>query len=202
MKSMIQSLSPGLLNRVEQLPHLNLLSQQVLANDLLLEDPDALVIMTSSILRDDPHLKDVRHSQLVSMVEVADDSYIFFKSLESLQHNTLAMERFQFAYGWLTQWAKLRAYVLLAPGDHPDTIKFQLVSTGIGVNPLDITEHDVTLVRDDLDFLRTKVNDPVSHFMHALLSLQLVKKCDWDALDMLVIWKVHNAHGFPFQCQC
>lgn len=57
--------------------------------------------------RDDPHLKDARLSLRVAMVEAADDSYIFSKSLASLQRNALAMERFQYAYGWLTQWAKL-----------------------------------------------------------------------------------------------
>jgi len=91
-----------------------------------------------------------------------DDSYIFSKSLESLQRNVLTMEHFQYAYGWLMQWSKLKAYVLMASENHSDTVKFQSVS--MGVNPLDITEHDVVLVKDDLDFLRTKVNDPVSHF--------------------------------------
>lgn len=64
--------------------------------------------------RDDPHLKDARLSLRVAMVEAADDSYIFSKSLASLQRNALAMERFQYAYGWLTQWAKSKAYVLSA----------------------------------------------------------------------------------------
>ena len=133
-------------------------------NDLLSADPDALVVTTSSMLKDDPHLTDAKHSLLIAMVEATDDSYIFSKSLESLRRNALAMEHFQYAYGWLTQWAKSKAYVLAATENHPDTIKFQSVSTGRGVNPLDITEHDVVLVKDDLDFLRTKVNDPVSCF--------------------------------------
>ena len=134
-------------------------------NDLLSKDPDALVITSGSMLRNDLHLKDARLSLRVAMVEATDDSYIFSKSLASLQRNTLAMECFQYAYGWLTQWAKLKAYVLLATCDHPDVVKFQSVSTGRGVNPLAITEHDVVLIRDDLDFLRTKVNDPTSRFM-------------------------------------
>ena len=133
-------------------------------NDLLSADPDALVVMTSSMLKDDPHLTDAKHSLLIAMVEATDDSYIFSKSLELLRRNALAMEHFQYAYGLLTQWVKLKAYVLAATEDHPDTIKFQSVSRGRGVNPLDITEHDVVLVKDNLDFLRTKVNDPVSRF--------------------------------------
>jgi len=184
--------------------------------------------------RDDLHLKDARLSLRVAMVEATDDSYIFSRSLVSLQCNTLAMERFQYAYSWLTQWAKSKAYVLLAAGDHPDTVKFQSVSTGRGVNPLAITEHDVALIRDDLDFLRAKVNDPMSCFVelkdfienfqfpkvigrlpitliqkivaqnvvsrcHALLSLQPVKQSDAEALDRLIIRKVHDVLGFPFQ---
>ncbi|KIK04953.1 hypothetical protein K443DRAFT_92029 [Laccaria amethystina LaAM-08-1] len=197
-------------------------------------DPDALVLTTGSMLRDDPHLTDAKHSLLVAMVEATDDSYIFTKTLESLRRNALAMERFQYAYGWLTQWAKSRAYVLAASENYPDVVKFQSVSTGRGVNPLDITEHDVALVKDDLDFLRTKVNDPASRFAElkdfiegfqfptvvgrlpitlirkivsqnivsrcrALLSLQPVKQSDADALDRLVVHKVHDALGFPFQ---
>lgn len=202
-------------------------------NDLLFADPDALVVTMSSMLKDDLHLTDAKHSLLVAMVEVTDDSYIFAKSLELLQCNVLTMEHFQYAYGWLTQWAKSKAYVLAASGNHPDTIKFQSVSTGRGVNPLDITMHDVVLVKEDLDFLRTKVNDPVSRFTelkdfieglqfpmvigrlpitliwkivsqnivshcHALLSLQPVKQSDAEALDRLIIRKVHDALGFPF----
>ncbi|EDR05378.1 uncharacterized protein LACBIDRAFT_329822 [Laccaria bicolor S238N-H82] len=197
-------------------------------------DPDALVISSSSMQKDDPHLKDARLSLRVAMVEATDDSYIFSRSLVSLQRNALAMERFQYAYGWLTQWAKLKAYVLSATGDHPDTVKFQSVSTGRGVNPLAITEHDVALIKDDLDFLRTKVNDPTSRFVElkdfiesfqfpkvigrlpitlirkivsqnvvsrcrALLSLQSLKQPDAEALDRLIIQKVHDALGFPFQ---
>ncbi|EDR16147.1 uncharacterized protein LACBIDRAFT_321369 [Laccaria bicolor S238N-H82] len=203
-------------------------------NDLLSKDPDALVVTTSSMIKDDPHLMDAKHKLLVAMVEATDDSYIFSKSLESLQHNALAMERFQYAYGWLMQWAKSKAYVLAASENYPDTVKFQSVSMGRGVNPLDITEHDVVLIRDDLDFLQTKVNDPVSRFAelkdfiesfqflmvigrllitlirkivsqnivsrcHALLSLQPVKQSDAEALDRLIIRKVHGALGFPFQ---
>ena len=199
-----------------------------------MKDPDALVIKTGSMVKGDPHLKDARNSLLVAMVEATDDSYIFSKSLESLQRNALAMERFQYAYGWLTQWAKSKAYVLSAAGDTPDTVKFQSVSTGIGINPLDITEHNVALVKDDLDFLRTKVNDPASRFAElkdfiesfqfptvigrlpitlirkivaqnivsrcrALLFLQPVKQSDAEALDKLIIRRVHEALGFPFQ---
>lgn len=202
-------------------------------NDLLLNDLDALVI-TGSMLRDDPHLKDARDGLLIAMVEATDDSCIFSKTLELLQHNALAMERVQYAYGWLTQWAKSKAYVLSAVGEHPETVKFQSVSTRVGVNPLDITEHDVALIKDDLDFLRTKVNDLISHFSElkdfiesfqlltvmgclpitllqkivsqniishcrALLSLQPVKQSDADTLDRLIIHKLHDALGFPFQ---
>ena len=134
-------------------------------NDLLSKGPEALVITSGSMQRDDPHLKDARLSLHVAKVEATDNSYIFSKSLASLQHNTLAMEHFQHAYGWLTQWAKSKAYMLSAMSDQPDVVNFQSVSTGRRVNPLAMTEYDVALIKDDLDFLRTKVNDPVSHFM-------------------------------------
>jgi len=45
--------------------------------DLLLKDEDALVIASSSMLRQDPHTTDAASSLLVGMVEATDDSYIF-----------------------------------------------------------------------------------------------------------------------------
>lgn len=75
-------------------------------NDLMKEDPDALIVSSSARSRNDPHLKDDGNYLTVAMVEATDDSFLFSKSLTSLRKNTLAMERFQFAYGWMTQWSK------------------------------------------------------------------------------------------------
>ena len=132
--------------------------------DLLRHDPDALVISTSSAERGDPHLTDAPNNLLVAMVEATDDSYIFSRSLDSLRRNTLEMEKFQYAYGWLTQWAKSRAYVIAPTVDHPDTATFHSVSTQRGVHPFIVTEYEVALIKNDLDFLKTKVDNPTSRF--------------------------------------
>ena len=132
--------------------------------DLLLKDEDALILMSSSMERNDPHLKIAESKLLVGMVEATDDTYIFSKSLPSLIRSTLVMERFQYAYGWLTQWSKSRAYVLVGPKDHPNHAEFHSVSTEPNTDPLLITKHRVELVANELDFLRTKINDPTSRF--------------------------------------
>jgi len=74
--------------------------------DLLLNDEDALLVSTASMTCDDPHVRGADTELLVGMVEATDNSYIFSKSLVSLVRNTLEMERFQFAYRWMTQWSK------------------------------------------------------------------------------------------------
>jgi len=132
--------------------------------DLLTNDEDALVITSSSMERNDPHTEDAASRLLVGMVEATDDSYIFSKSLPSLIKNTLAMERFQYAYGWLTQWSKSCAYVLAGPKDHPNHAEFHSVSTEPNTDPMLITKHRVELIANQLDFLRTKVNDLTSRF--------------------------------------
>lgn len=132
--------------------------------DLLTCDEDALVITSSSAERNDPHNEDAASRLLVGMVEATDDSYIFSKSLPSLVKNTLAMERFQYAYGWLTQWSKSCAYVLAGPKDHPNHAEFHSVSTESNTDPMLITKHRVELIANQLDFLRTKINDPTSRF--------------------------------------
>jgi hypothetical protein len=72
-----------------------------------------VVISTSSNERDEPHLKNAEtENYLVAMVEATDDTYIFSKSIDSLVEKTLKMERFQYAYGWQTQWTKSFAYSL------------------------------------------------------------------------------------------
>jgi hypothetical protein len=98
------------------------------------------------------------------MVEATDDSYLFVQSLTALQRNTLAMECFQFAYGWLTQWTKLMAYVLEPSSDPPAFADFESVTTTAGANSLNITTHCVALRLNELDFLRTLVDDPHAHY--------------------------------------
>jgi len=202
--------------------------------DLLQGDTDALIISSSCMERGDPHVKDAESKLLVGMVEATDDTYIFSKSLPSLVKHTLAMERFQYAYGWLTQWSKSRAYVLAGPKDHPNHAEFMSVSTEPNTDPSLVTKHMVELVANELEFLRTKVNDPTSRFnelkafvesfrfptiigrlpitlirkivsqnivsrCRALLSLQPIKQNDAETLDRIIIGRVHDALGFPFQ---
>lgn len=137
--------------------------------DCLRTDEDALIITTSSNEHGNPHFtdKDTNKKLMVAMVEATDDTYIFSKSVQSLTKNTLEMEHFQYAYGWQTQWTKSYAYVLMseAEKEYPETITFQSVSIGgIDVNPLTITEHMITLIKNDLVFLRTKVDNPTAWF--------------------------------------
>ena len=128
--------------------------------DLASRDPDALIITSASALKGDPHLPDDHLQLTIAMAEATDDSYIFSKSINSLRTMTLEMERFQFAYGWLTQWLKTVAFVLNCNDTVPEKISFPSISTGNNQNPMDITEHEVPLIQDELEFLRTKVDDP------------------------------------------
>ena len=135
--------------------------------DCLNTDKDTLIITTSSNERGDPHLKIADKKLQVAMVEATDDTYIFSKSIQSLMENTLKMERFQYAYRWQTQWTKSYAYILTpeANNDFPETLTFQSVSIGgREVDPLTITEHPITLIKNDLVFLRTKVDNPTARF--------------------------------------
>jgi hypothetical protein len=134
--------------------------------DMLSNDKDALIVTSNSKKRKDPHLKDAGLELPIAMVEATDDTYIFSRTIESLQQNTLVMERFQYAYGWLTNWSKSNAYLITpeAGKQYPDNITFQSVSVGRGVDPLVETEHTISLIKDDLDFLRTKVDNPSARF--------------------------------------
>jgi len=133
-------------------------------NDLMKNDPNALIISSSACKRNDPHLKDDGNCLMVVMVEATDDSFLFSKSLQSLRRNTLVMERFQFAYGWMTQWSKSMACLLSGIGDHLNMISLPLVTVERGANPLTVTEHEVPLTRDELEFLRAKVDNLTARF--------------------------------------
>ncbi|KAL6306090.1 hypothetical protein BKA93DRAFT_730012, partial [Sparassis latifolia] len=133
-------------------------------NDIASQDPDTVIVSTSSAERGDPHLPEDHTHLSIVMAEATDDSYIFTKTLKSLRNNTLHMERFQFAYGWLTQWTKTIAYLLGTTGVQPPTLSFPSIMNLPGVDPLTVTEHTVPLVLNSLDFLRTNVDDPTAWF--------------------------------------
>ena len=73
-------------------------------DDIASVTPGALTITTSTSDRSDPHLPNDNISLSVRMTEATDDSIIFACSIPALQTFCLVAERFQFAYGWLTNW--------------------------------------------------------------------------------------------------
>jgi hypothetical protein len=101
------------------------------------------------------------------MTEATDDSIIFASSIPALQTFCLVEERFQFAYGWVTNWLKTTAYVLSLVGNQPDTISMLSITVEPGVSPLSITNHDVQLIQNELEFLHIKNNNPW-HCFHQL----------------------------------
>src|ERR1700683_227086 len=94
------------------------------------------------------------------MVEATDDSYIFATNPKSLAKFCLEMERFQYAYRWLTQWAKMNAYIMNLPGEVDKTIKMPSITIQNGIDPWNILYHNVPLKVNKLEFLHTKVDNP------------------------------------------
>ncbi|KAJ7837615.1 hypothetical protein B0H13DRAFT_1733192 [Mycena leptocephala] len=134
-------------------------------DDIAVQSPDSLLIATTNTLNADPHLPNDSYKVLVTMVEATDDSFIFAKSLHAAQTFCLHMERFQFAYGWLTQWRKTYAYVLGDRGPaRPERLSFPSVSIDPGVDPWTVKHYDVPVIRTGLDFLNAKVDDPGVRF--------------------------------------
>ena len=120
----------------------------------------ALTISSSSHERLDPHLPDDYISLPIRMIEATDDSILFARSLPALQSFCLLEERFQFAYGWLTNWLKTTAYVLSPSETPPETVSLPSITVKPGVSPLTITYHDVPLIKNELEFLRVKIDNP------------------------------------------
>jgi Reverse transcriptase (RNA-dependent DNA polymerase) len=133
-------------------------------DDLANETPGALTITTSSHDRLDPHLPDDNISLPIRMTEATDDSIIFACSVTALQTFCLAQERFQYAYGWLTNWLKTTAFVLSPTGTQPDTLSMPSITVEPGVSPLTITNHDVPLIPNEIEFLRVKIDNPTYRF--------------------------------------
>jgi hypothetical protein len=103
-------------------------------NDLASSDPDCVVISVSKSA-DDPHLSDDAVSLCFTMAEATDDSYVAALSFPALQHFTLAMERFQFLYGWLTSWEKTTLHILNSPDVPPRTLLLQSITNIPGTDP-------------------------------------------------------------------
>ncbi|KAF8191175.1 hypothetical protein BJ912DRAFT_849617 [Pholiota molesta] len=141
--------------------------------DELETDKDALIITSSSKERKDPHTSDADRSILIAMVEATDDSYIFSKSIESLQRNTLTMERAK-VDNPMARFNELKQFI--------DNFQFPTV---IGRLPITI--------------IRKLVAQNIVSKCRALLSLQPIMPPDASKLDRLIMRKVHETLGFPFQ---
>ncbi|KAK0493401.1 hypothetical protein EDD18DRAFT_1356841 [Armillaria luteobubalina] len=98
------------------------------------------------------------------MAEVTDDSFVFANSLMGLQYFCLSMERFQFVYGWLTQWTKTLVYALQVRGEIPKTVAMPLITNKPGVNPWKITYHPVPVHINQMEMLCTQVNNSARRF--------------------------------------
>ena len=102
------------------------------------------------------------------MVEATDDSIIFARDLKTLQMFTLIMERFQYAYGWLTSWKKTVAYGICLPeNQQPGMIQMPSITSTSQDGHYDetkVTWHEVPLRIGEIQFLRAKVDDTASRF--------------------------------------
>jgi hypothetical protein len=128
--------------------------------DLASSDQGALVMTSKANKANDFHTPDDYLQARITMVEATDDSYIFATSLTTLQRLCLEAERFQYAYGWLTQWTKTRAYVIYPGEDSPLTVTMPSITVAEGIHPWTISQHEVPLKAGELEFLRAKVDDP------------------------------------------
>ena len=106
------------------------------------------------------HTPDDHIPARITMVEATDDSYLFATTLTTLQRLCLEAERFQYAYGWITQWAKTKVFVIHPDGMPPAMISMPSITIAEGVHPWTISWHDVSLKTGELEFLRAKVDDP------------------------------------------
>ena len=139
-------------------------------NDQAKGDNGVLTIQ-SRILREGrpSHTPDDRLTVQVTMVEATDDSIIFATSLEALQRYCLMMERFQLAYGWMTQWSKTIAYAfnmdrMEGSNEETQVDMPSITLEGDDYHPEETTWHKVPLKVGELNFLRTKVDDAASRF--------------------------------------
>jgi hypothetical protein len=137
-------------------------------DDISANEKGVLILETEASLKGrEPHHPDHRLQVPVTMVEATDDSIIFATDLRTLQKLTLAMERFQFAYGWLTSWKKTVAYGICMPEDrHSNTLQMPSITPPVNdlYDPERITWHEVPLKLGELHFLRTRVDDPSGRF--------------------------------------
>jgi hypothetical protein len=134
-------------------------------DDLASSDPDCIIIWSTSNLANDPHLPDDTASLHFTMAEATNDSYIATLTFPALQHFTLAMEHFQFIYGWLTSWEKTTLHILNSPDPPPKTLPLQSITNALGIDPWMITLHQVPVSTNEFNFLCTQVDDPKTCYL-------------------------------------
>src|ERR1700683_3703121 len=120
----------------------------------------ALVMSTKAQKANESHTPDDHIPARITMVEATDDSYLFATTLTTLQRLCLEAERFQYAYGWLTQWTKTRAYVIYPNEESPLTVTMPSIKVAEGIHPWTISQHVIPLKAGELEFLCVKVDDP------------------------------------------
>jgi hypothetical protein len=127
--------------------------------DLLKNDPGALFVQTQNAAKGKFHLPADLISHPIAMVEATDDSITFAKSLPTLKNAVLAMERFQYTYGWWTSWDKSEAYILNAEEGDPEQLEFNTIDPD---NPDDTAISAIRQVKarkNGIEFLRAEIND-------------------------------------------
>ncbi|EJD45292.1 hypothetical protein AURDEDRAFT_43389, partial [Auricularia subglabra TFB-10046 SS5] len=144
----------------DQMKGFDRLAPQGFYDAIVAGNPGAMTLRTLSAKKHEVHMPDDRLELSVTMVEATNDSYIFAVTLQTLLHFVLAMERFQFAYGWLTQWTKT---ILSIAGPIPEGLADHLdmpsVSPAAGADPMLVTFHPVPVHQGSLQFLNCSIDD-------------------------------------------
>ncbi|KAF8235277.1 hypothetical protein L208DRAFT_1257842 [Tricholoma matsutake] len=134
-------------------------------DDLASSDPDHVVIQSMSKSADNPHLPDDAVSLHFTMAEATDDSYMAALTFPALQCFMLAMECFQFLYGWLNSWEKMTLHILNSPSVPPKTLPLQSITNIPGTDPWMIMEHEVPVSTNELNFLWAQVDNPKNRYL-------------------------------------
>ncbi|KAJ3717448.1 hypothetical protein C8R42DRAFT_534956, partial [Lentinula raphanica] len=109
-----------------------------------------------------PHTPSDAISVPLNMVKATDDSIIFAASETSLARSCLMMERFQYAYGWTTNWSKSLAFILNAPSP-PSSLRLPSIPSNPSL-PHSISLKSVPVVCSHFEFLRIETNNYDKHF--------------------------------------
>ena len=116
-------------------------------------DSGALGMSTKAQKANNNHTPDDHICPRITMVEAMYDSYLFVTMLTTLQKLCLKVERFQHTYGWMTQWAKTKAFVIQPDGMLPTTILLPSITITDGTHPWTISWHDIPLKAGELKSL-------------------------------------------------